>query len=86
MERKTRLELATVCLEGRLPSIFTVFTDFIEFIKNNKINTFDDFIIFMLFINFIKFIKIGWKNGGKIFYNKNASKNEAKTEDKNNEI
>ena len=67
MERKTRLELATVCLEGRFASVFTVFTDFIKFIKSNKINTFVNFIIFTFFISFIKFIKIGWKNGGKIF-------------------
>ena len=66
MERKTRLELATVCLEGSLYKVFTVFTDFIKFTKTNKIDTFHDFIFFIVFINFIEFIKIGWKLGGKI--------------------
>ena len=66
MERKTRLELATVCLEGSFYKVFTVFTNFIKFIKSNKISTFDDFTIFTLFIYFIEFIKVGWKMGGKI--------------------
>ena len=66
MERKTRLELATVCLEVILLAYFIFFIDFIKFIKPNEINTFYDFIFFTVLINFIKFIKFGWKMGGKI--------------------
>ena len=66
MERKTRLELATVCLEVIRLAYFIFFIDFIKFIKLNEINTFDDFIFFTVLINFIKFMEFGWKMGGKI--------------------